>query len=368
MHTYIKRIWQTPSDRLLMGLASFAVGSFAGFMLASPPTVPLSCPSAHLQAHFLERDIAFEHSKWRLPSSSAAPLRGAAPAALAERPVALLEASSVSSVPSVPSVSSTVSSTASIDVPSSDSSVSSAESASSSASSEASSSVSSIADAFPAFDRAVFPVARTPDWGAMKTPAEWERSYGDMEREDFVRIPAYDLDALTTPMKELLKNRSDPDTIAILTAKLFYSTRFFGTYDLDAGEFTGDHAGIDLKVPEGTPVGAIAGGRVAAVTRESSGLGLHVVVEHRLDGETFYSIYGHLDAVSVREGQDVAPGERIGLSGSTGRSTAPHLHLQVDRGEPGQRHDVYWPNAIPSRAEAARHTLNPASFIEAHAR
>jgi len=202
----------------------------------------------------------------------------------------------------------------------------------------------------------------------MKSPAEWERSYTEMKRGDFVRIPAYDMDTLTTPMTKLMKSRNDPATIAILTAKLFYSTRFFGTYDLDAGEFTGDHAGIDLKVPEGTPIGAIAGGRVSAVIRESSGLGLHVIVEHRLDDETFYSIYGHLSSASVREGQDLAPGERIGLSGSTGRSTAAHLHVQVDRGEPNNRHNVYWPEKMPTRAEAARHTLHPISFIGAHAR
>jgi murein DD-endopeptidase MepM/ murein hydrolase activator NlpD len=203
----------------------------------------------------------------------------------------------------------------------------------------------------------------------MKTPAEWNRSYTEMKRSDFVRIPAYDMEILTTPMKTLLKERNDPETIRALTAKLFYSTRFFGTYDLDQGEFTGDHAGIDLKVPEGTPVASIAGGRISSVIRDASGLGLHVIIEHRLGEETFYSIYGHLSAVSVREGQDVAPGQMIALSGSTGRSTAAHLHLQIDRGEPGEiAHEPYWPGDVPTKTEAARHTVNPVTFIAAHAR
>lgn len=189
-----------------------------------------------------------------------------------------------------------------------------------------------------------------------------------MKRSDFVRVPAYDMDVLTTPMKELLKDRDDAGTIRAITAKLFYSTRFFGTYDLDEGEFSGDHAGIDLKVPEGTPVASVAGGRVSNVIRDASGLGLHVIVEHRLQGETYYSIYGHLGATAVREGEDVTPGQILGRSGSTGRSTSPHLHLQVDKGEPNEAsHEAYQTDGVPSRAEAARNTVNPMTFIAAHA-
>ncbi len=200
----------------------------------------------------------------------------------------------------------------------------------------------------------------------MTTPDEWNRDYGEMDRADFTRLPTYDLSVLTSPMSELLKTRDDPETIRILTAKLFYSTRFFGSYNLDAGEFTGDHAGIDLKLPEGMPFGAIAGGRVSSVIREESGLGLHVTIEHRLEGETFYSIYGHMSSASVKAGQDVAPGDIIGRVGTTGRSTSPHLHLQIDRGAPNEAHVAYWPGTTPSRAEATAHTLNPIPFIAAH--
>ncbi len=202
----------------------------------------------------------------------------------------------------------------------------------------------------------------------MKTPKEWNRDYDEMARDEFVRIPSYDLAILQMPMKELLETRDDPETITILTAKLFYSTRYFGNYNLDAGEFSGNHAGIDLKLPKGTPVSAIAGGRVLDVIRETSGLGLHVIIEHRLNGETYYSIYGHLSAVHVNRGDDVVPGELIGRVGSTGRSTGNHLHLQIDRGEPGESvHTVYWPDTLPTRAEATRHTVHPLSFIATHA-
>lgn len=193
----------------------------------------------------------------------------------------------------------------------------------------------------------------------MKTPAEWNRDYGEMDREEFVRVPAYNLDELTIPLSTLVKNRDDPTNIRIITAKLFYSTRYFGSYDLDAGEFTGDHAGIDLKLPKGTPVGAIAGGRVNAVIHAQTGLGLHVIIEHRIDEETFYSIYGHLSSVGVTEGQAIEAGAYIGAVGSTGRSTAPHLHLQVDRGAPDEaRHVVY-----DARSESSNSTVHPITFI-----
>ena len=111
---------------------------------------------------------------------------------------------------------------------------------------------------FPAFGHAVQPVQAVPNWGAMRSPKEWNRSYAEMDERDFVPVPDYDLTTLTIPIQSLLKRA--PGQVATLTDKLFYSTRYFGAYDLDAGEFTGAHAGIDLKLAEGTPVGAIAGG------------------------------------------------------------------------------------------------------------
>jgi murein DD-endopeptidase MepM/ murein hydrolase activator NlpD len=218
---------------------------------------------------------------------------------------------------------------------------------------------------FPPFQRTVFPVSRTPDWGSMRTPSEWNRSFSEMQESDFVRIPRYDLKAFTVPMKDLADPITD-DTIPLITQKLFYSTRFFGAYDLDAGEFSAVHPGIDLKLARGTPVGAIGGGRVSTVASSQS-LGLHVIIEHRLkNGETYYSVYGHFDSVSVAAGQDVTPGQTIGRVGTTGNTSGPHIHLQVDRGQPGASHVPYRPASLPSRSEAARYTVNPVVFIAEH--
>ena len=213
---------------------------------------------------------------------------------------------------------------------------------------------------FPLFKEAVFPVGGVPNWGAMQTSGEWNRTYAQIPPEEFVPIPAYDLDVLTTPLVRLLK----PRRVAEITAKLFYSTRYFGAYDLDAGEFTGRHSGLDLKLARGTPIGAIAGGRIHAL-RQNATLGLHLIIEHRLPEETFFSIYGHLETVDVSEGDNVQPGQAIGTVGTSG-NVLPHLHLQIDRGQDGHlEHIPYVPADIPPAQEAALYTVHPIRFIEA---
>jgi len=225
---------------------------------------------------------------------------------------------------------------------------------------------SSAASDFPAFGNAVHPVMEVPNWGDMRSASEWDRTYNEMDESDFVPVPAYTMNVLTTPMKQLLETRNDAETIKILTAKLYYSTRHFSAYDVDSAEFNADHPGIDLKLAEGTPAGAIAGGRIHAVRRDSEGLGLHLIIEHRApDGQTYYSVYGHMQSISVKEGESVTSGQFVGTVGKTGFTTGPHIHLQIDRGEPNEEsHTVYWPASAPTREEANKHTINPIEFIQ----
>ncbi len=245
----------------------------------------------------------------------------------------------------------------------------SSSSAAASSAAAASSSVSSVASpapqaphAFPAFVRAVYPVSRVPNWGAMTKPEEWNRSYDELTAADFVPVPSYVMSKLTVPFASLMNPRNIPE----ITRKLFYSTHFFSSYDLDAAEFTGVHPGIDLKLALGTPLGAVAGGRVYQV-RSNSLLGMHVLIEHRLpSGEGFYSVYAHLGSISVSEGQDVSPGTIIGRVGMTGSTSGPHLHLQIDRKTGDGQHAVYQPGSVPSRSEADRWVISPIRFIETY--
>ncbi|ANW17068.1 transglycosylase family protein [Streptomyces clavuligerus] len=98
---------------------------------------------------------------------------------------------------------------------------------------------------------------------------------------------------------------------------------------------SGYHTGVDFPVPTGTSVRAVAPGRVVSAGWAGS-YGYQVVIRH-LDGK--YSQYAHLSALSVRSGQQVASGQRIARSGSTGNSSGPHLHFEIRTG-PGYGSDI----------------------------
>lgn len=97
------------------------------------------------------------------------------------------------------------------------------------------------------------------------------------------------------------------------------------------------HSGLDFNPGVGAPIQSIADGVVSSVIESDSGLGVHVTVDHVIDGEHISSVYAHMQfgSVAVSEGQTVAVGDRIGLVGSTGQATGPHLHFELhpDGGE-----------------------------------
>ena len=88
------------------------------------------------------------------------------------------------------------------------------------------------------------------------------------------------------------------------------------------------HSGIDLAAPAGSPVYATAGGTVS-FANWSGGYGLLVAIDN---GGQVQTRFGHLSRIFVTPGQTVAKGQIVGLVGSTGRSTGPHLHYEVRRG------------------------------------
>jgi murein DD-endopeptidase MepM/ murein hydrolase activator NlpD len=92
-----------------------------------------------------------------------------------------------------------------------------------------------------------------------------------------------------------------------------------------------NHMGIDFAPGEGTPIGVIAAGTVIKVQANDGGFGNDVWVEHDVDGKQFVSVYGHMEdnSFKVVTGQHVEVGDILGLVGSTGNSTGPHLHLEV---------------------------------------
>ena len=93
--------------------------------------------------------------------------------------------------------------------------------------------------------------------------------------------------------------------------------------------FTGErrgHTGMDLAVPTGTSVRAALPGTVTVSTYNQGGYGYYVMIDH---GSGLSTLYGHNSQLLARVGQTVEAGDVIALSGSTGRSTGPHLHFEV---------------------------------------
>ena len=83
--------------------------------------------------------------------------------------------------------------------------------------------------------------------------------------------------------------------------------------------------GVDFDVPKGTAVRAINDGTVKNAYLDSI-YGNSVIVDH---GRGIYSLYLHLDSMSVKSGDTIEKGETLGFAGSSGLSSAPHLHLSV---------------------------------------
>ncbi len=86
------------------------------------------------------------------------------------------------------------------------------------------------------------------------------------------------------------------------------------------------HDGIDLAVPEGTPVRAACEGRVAYAGSKLRGYGNLVLIDH---GGGLSTVYAHNQMLLVHEGDELARGSVVARSGNTGHSTAPHLHFEV---------------------------------------
>ncbi len=85
------------------------------------------------------------------------------------------------------------------------------------------------------------------------------------------------------------------------------------------------HNGIDIAVPTGTPVHAVANG-VVVYSGLRSGYGWTVLIEH---DNGMITLYGHNTRTTVDQGQQIKKGEIIALAGSTGRSTGPHVHFEA---------------------------------------
>lgn len=128
---------------------------------------------------------------------------------------------------------------------------------------------------------------------------------------------------LTTDAEPLWSGRFQPPAEA-------ETSGVFGTARIYNGKTKSQHKGLDFRVSTGTPVHATNAGTVI-LARPLYFEGNCVMLDH---GQGLVTIYMHLSEFKVKEGEKVAAGQLMALSGGTGRSTAPHLHFAVRwRGE-----------------------------------
>jgi murein DD-endopeptidase MepM/ murein hydrolase activator NlpD len=140
--------------------------------------------------------------------------------------------------------------------------------------------------------------------------------------------------------EQILKGDSSPDSIGStgsISGAGFISpvgsnwrdlvTSGYGYRKNPTGPGTEFHSGLDLGVPIGTPVHAATDGKVKTVKYDPNGYGNYAVIDR---GDGLCTLYGHCTQVIVSVGQTVHQGDVIAYSGSTGNSTGPHLHFEVD--------------------------------------
>jgi murein DD-endopeptidase MepM/ murein hydrolase activator NlpD len=157
----------------------------------------------------------------------------------------------------------------------------------------------------------------------------------------YPRIAAHVAKKFTEPnadqLKEISADKSVKENVLTTeTAQRLWSGHFqspvsvpvsdvFGTERVFNGAVQSRHLGLDFAAPAGTPVHAINRGTVL-LAQPLYFEGGFVVIDH---GQGLLSLYLHLSDFQVKQGDPVTAGQTIGLSGSSGRATGPHLHLAV---------------------------------------
>jgi len=131
---------------------------------------------------------------------------------------------------------------------------------------------------------------------------------------------------------QVLKNRAFSHRIAapqwsgdFVTPVKAMPTDSFGTSRVFNEELSSTHRGTDFPIDEGEPV-VVSNSGTVVLAKELFYEGNCVIVDH---GQRFFTIYMHLSKIDVKAGAKLRKGERLGLSGQTGRVTGPHLHMGV---------------------------------------
>lgn len=228
----------------------------------------------------------------------------------------------------------------------------------------------------PKFDGTTLPIKQSPNWTV--TGGKNDLTFAQYTNATLIDLPKYE-------PKQLETRCDDPNDLSYQNACLTFTTVYMGNYHLDHQEFAGSHLAIDIRVPIGTPIYAVANGYVEIAEQRVTGFGKYIVIRHEavpLVGggtDTLYSSYAHLSEVLAKVDTVVKKGELIGYSGNSGISTTPHLHFQIDRSR--APFHPWWPfssseaskanmtffdgiNNGLGKEEARKNTVNPLEWVQ----
>ncbi|WP_171166468.1 M23 family metallopeptidase [Streptomyces sp. I05A-00742] len=164
---------------------------------------------------------------------------------------------------------------------------------------------------------------------SLKAQAETQKKVADKERA----VKAAEAEKAKQAERAADKERADRSQVRNLAdawVKPVDGYVIGQPFGKDGAMWANKHSGQDLVVPSGTAVKAVHKGTVVKAGANGGGdgaaYGNAIVIKH--DDNT-YSQYAHLSSVAVQVGQTVTTGQQIGLSGSTGNSSGPHLHFEI---------------------------------------
>lgn len=130
---------------------------------------------------------------------------------------------------------------------------------------------------------------------------------------------------------EMAKNKSEmlsciPAIMPVKNTDIYRISSHYGQRTDPFYKVTKFHGGIDFSGPNGIGIYATGDGVVTRVERIKNGYGNNIIIDH---GYGYKTRYAHLNSIKVKKGEKVKRGQEIGTMGSTGKSTAPHLHYEV---------------------------------------
>ncbi len=143
-----------------------------------------------------------------------------------------------------------------------------------------------------------------------------------------VAAPSFGADNIAATLEVSQAGQPDPTQLVGIFSLPIADASFSSPFGMRIDPINGGggfHPGVDFGAPEGTPIRA-AGAGLVVVAGDCGGYGNCVVIDH---GNKLATIYGHQSALVAKVGDRVVAGQVIGLVGSTGLSTGPHLHFEV---------------------------------------